>query len=363
MKKTGIVYRKTQGPFDYNAWPTVAMDDHGVLYVVFSGNRVSHIDIFSKTYLVKSFDGGESWSLPTVVNDSRMDDRDAGICYLGGKRFAISYFCPDAEYYLGKWNTHMLQFMSGAEKIMALGAAELFREKAQTKKDYGSFVRITEDGFFSIGEPVKISVSAPHGPILLNDGTIGYLGKAMFAEDIPEESLYFYKSEDGGKSFFAVGSVPIPEGTQGVQFHEPHAVDLGGGKLFGACRAHNAGDPPLRTTMYFTSSEDGGKTWETLRPSCLDGLPPHLLRLSDGRILLTYARRNAPNRIEAVISEDGGKTFSAPITVEEFPQHAYEGDFGYPASVETADGMIVTVYYAVVENDKKPSILYTKWSL
>ncbi len=363
MKKTGIVYRKAHGPFNYNAWPTVVADENGVLYAVFSGNRVSHIDLFSKTYLVKSMDGGESWSLPTVVNDTALDDRDAGICYLGAGRFAISYFCPDARYYLERWNHHMLTFMSPAEKLMALGAAEYFREAPSSENAYGSFVRITEDGFRSMGDPVRVPVSAPHGPISLSDGSIGYLGKAMFAEGaIEEESLWYYKSEDGGKTFHAVGSVPHPADMQASQFHEPHAVLLKNGTIFGAYRTHDAKDPPLRTTVYFTRSEDGGKTWEALRPSGLDGLPPHLLLLKDGRILLTYARRNAPNRIEAVISEDGGKTFGAPITVEEFAQHGYEGDFGYPATAELPDGTLVTVYYAIWEEDKKPSILYTKWT-
>ena len=364
MKKTVLVYRKAHGPFNYNAWPTVAMDEDGVLYCVFSGNRISHVDLFSKTYLVKSYDGGESWSLPTVVNDTNLDDRDAGICYLGGGRFAISYFCPDAVFYLGKWNHHMLALMSGTEKMMALAAAERFRETPQGEDEYGSFVRITEDGFRSIGEPLRLPVSAPHGPISLGGDVLAYLGKAMFARDeIPAESLYFYKSEDGGKNFFSVGHVPIPEGMEASQFHEPHAVYLGNDEFFGAYRTHDGQNPPLKTTMYFTRSEDGGKTWETLRPSGLDGLPPHLLLLKDGRILLTYARRNAPNRIEAAISEDGGKTFGAPIIVESFPQHSYAGDFGYPASAELADGSIVTVYYAVHGEDTKPSILCTKWTI
>ena len=363
MKKTGIVYRKAHGPFDYNAWPTVAKDENGVLYVVFSGNRLNHIDLFSKTYLVKSFDGGENWSLPTVVNDSLLDDRDAGICYLGGGRFAISYFCPDAEYYLGIWNTHMLQFMSSAEKIMALGAAERFHEVPQTEDDYGSFIRVTDDAFVTVGEPVKVPVSAPHGPILLRDGSIGYLGKAMFPKNecIPKESLYYFKSEDGGKTFIKKGSIPIPKDMKNEQFHEPHMVDLGGGRLFGAYRTHDEKDP--RFTVYFTSSEDGGETWETLRPSGLCGSPPHLLLLSDGRILLTYARREKPNRIEVAISGNGGKTFGEPIVLEEFPQHAYAGDFGYPASAELKDGSIITVYYAVADGDKKPSIFYTKWEI
>lgn len=365
MKKTGIIYRKEHGPFNYNAWPTVAKDDDGVLYTIFSGHRVNHIDTFAKTYLCKSYDNGETWSLPIVVNDSYLDDRDAGIIHLGGKKFLITYFCTNIDYYLGKWNSLMVRPMSPAEKIMTLGALEVYREVPQKETDYGSFIRITEDGFNTISKPYKIPVSTPHGPILLHDGSIGYLGKEMHNEnsDIPENTLYYFKSNDKGKTFKAIGNIPIPSDMDLTQFHEPHVVEYEKDKLFGVYRAHNAKNPDLRITMFFTSSSDGGKTWETLRPSGIDGLPPHLIKLTDGRILLTYSRRNEPNQIEAVVSCDGGKTFGETIVVEKFPQHAYEGDFGYPATVELSDGSLLTVYYAIYSGDKKPSIMYTKWKI
>ena len=366
MKKTGIVFRKEFGPFNYNAWPTVAIDDKGVLYAVFSGNRVHHIDTFSKTLLCKSYDNGETWSLPIIINDGYLDDRDAGICYLGNNKFIISYFSHPIKHYYGRWNSLLLKYMTPAEKIMVLGALQLYKEKPDTPDEYGSFVRITEDGFNTISAPIKLPISAPHGPVLLKDGNIGYLGTEMYATDdnFHEDNIYYYKSEDGGKTFNKVGQIPMPTDFKNSNYTdvcEPHFVDLGNGKLFGAIRlGEKVG---LRTTMHFTSSSDGGKTWETLRPSNIDGLPPHFTLLKDGRILLTYSRRNEPNQIEAVISSDGGKTFSEPIVVETFPKHAYEGDFGYPSSVELKDGSIVTVYYAIYGDDKKPSIMYTKWKI
>ena len=367
MKKTGIIYRKEHGPFNYNAWPTVAKDDNGVLYTVFSGHRVNHIDTFSKTYLCKSYDNGETWSLPTIINDGYLDDRDAGICYLGDNKFVITYFTHPIKEYLGRWNGLMLRYMSPAEKIMTLGALQLYKETPHTDNDYGSFVRVTEDGFNTISKPYKIPVSAPHGAVLLKDGNVGYLGTEMYntGDNFEEKNVCFFKSEDGGKTFYKVGQVPTPQDEKTSIFRElcePHFVDLGGGKLFGAIRAVEK-EPGLSTTMYFTSSNDNGKTWEEMRPSNINGVPPHFTLLSDGRILLTYARRKEPNQIEALISCDGGKTFGETIIVEKFKQHAYEGDFGYPASVELKDGSILTVYYAIYGDDKKPSIMYTKWKI
>jgi hypothetical protein len=38
-------------------------------------------------------------------------------------------------------------------------------------------------------------------------------------------------------------------------------------------------------------------------------------------------------------------------------------DIGYPATVETADGGLLSVYYQADTEDRFTSILYTKWFL
>ena len=45
----GIVNRSPNTFFRYHGWPTVAIDDEGVLYAVDSGFRVSHVCPFGKT--------------------------------------------------------------------------------------------------------------------------------------------------------------------------------------------------------------------------------------------------------------------------------------------------------------------------
>ena len=42
------------------------------------------------------------------------------------------------------------------------------------------------------------------------------------------------------------------------------------------------------------ASNDGGRTWSIPRPIGVWGLPSHLLRLRNGRILMTYGYRRAP---------------------------------------------------------------------
>jgi hypothetical protein len=88
--------------------------------------------------------------------------------------------------------------------------------------------------------------------------------------------------------------------------------------------------------------------------------PAHLLELADGRVLLTYGDRSkqdwekgwpngskldgstaTPNGILVRLSADHGRTWTAPERIAGF-----DGDGGYPATVQLADGRLLTAYYA-----------------
>ena len=71
--KTGIVHRKTEGPCRYQAWPSLCIDENGVLYAVWSGDRSSHVCPFGKNLMSISRDGGEKWCPPIIVNDTWLD--------------------------------------------------------------------------------------------------------------------------------------------------------------------------------------------------------------------------------------------------------------------------------------------------
>ena len=60
----GVVSRITDGYFKYQAWPTVAKDEKGVIYVGTSGHRLEHVCPFGKNYLYISRDDGKTWEGP-----------------------------------------------------------------------------------------------------------------------------------------------------------------------------------------------------------------------------------------------------------------------------------------------------------
>jgi hypothetical protein len=94
-------------------------------------------------------------------------------------------------------------------------------------------------------------------------------------------------------------------------------------------------------------SKDDGASWQTYaRPVVwsgpFNGNPPSLVKLRDGRLLLTYGVRTPPYRICARFSNDGGKVWSDEIVLR---NDGALWDLGYVRSVQRPDGNIVTVYY------------------
>src|SRR5690349_15893176 len=70
----------SQQPEFYHGWPTLGLDKQGNLLVVCSGGRETHVCPFGRVELIRSSDGGHTWSWPEVLMDTPIDDRDAGLC-------------------------------------------------------------------------------------------------------------------------------------------------------------------------------------------------------------------------------------------------------------------------------------------
>ncbi|MCX8238785.1 MAG: sialidase family protein [Akkermansiaceae bacterium] len=60
-----------------------------------------------------------------------------------------------------------------------------------------------------------------------------------------------------------------------------------------------------------------------------------MLRLRDGRLLMSYGYRRKPFGNQARLSEDGGTTWSEPIMIS---GDGVSGDLGYPSTVELVAG-------------------------
>lgn len=188
------------------------------------------------------------------------------------------------------------------------------------------------------GTPLGIVI--PFGPISAGaDGRLrasAYFSVHMKEEPVSEshkvrrpDYALFFTSPDDGKTW----TDPVFINDKPVR-NETATLHLGDGVWLAAARGNGLG-------LY--RSADDGKTWklqeDVTGPS---QHPGHLLRLKDGRLLLTYGNRK-DHHIDVRFSDDEGKTWSGPLALTDFG-----GDGGYPASVQREDGKVVTAYYSSV---------------
>lgn len=365
----GVVCALPDEFFGYFGWPSVARVGPRELVVVASGFRNTHVDPFGRTVLLRSYDDGRSWTTPQVVNDLPIDDRDAGIVDLGGGRLLVSWFTSDTRRY------DVARTYRDLEDPVAVSRyAAGFRRltDATVARWLGSWVRISEDSGASWSLPRRAPVTSPHGPLVLPDEAVLpdgrallYLGK-VFNHD-RDRNIRAYRSEDLGQSWQPLGTVPLYPHTVADQYHEPHALRLPGGRLLGLIRIQEAaGAIPLAKagvptfSMMQATSDDGGRTWTTAQPLGFHGSPPHLMVHSTGVVVAVYGYRERPYGQRAMVSYDGGDTWDAGYILR---ADGPDGDLGYPASVELADGQVFTVYYQKRGVGEPCSLLWSRWAL
>ena len=340
--------------FRYFGWPTASRLADGTIALAASGFRHAHMCPWGKSVLFESADEGATWGPPQIINDSSIDDRDTGLLTLPDGRLLLTWFSSDMRiHYPPRGNGH-----EWADPFRA--TVESWSEE-NVARDMGSFVRIRDTrGVW--GPRIPVTTTSPHGPVLLRDGTLFYLGKRFARwengtydatmKTLTHGGILVSASADGGATWTERGAVPDVDG---VTFHEPHAIELADGTILGLLRGHpapTASNAHPHFQIWKTLSRDGGLTWST--PEYLsEGSPPHLLRHSSGTIVCTHGYRVAPFGIRALVSADEGASW------KEFVLDAHEpgADLGYPASIELDGGVILTAFY--MQGDLKT----IKWKL
>ena len=361
----GVVCRKPGEKLGYFGWPTVTRMNDGLLIVASSGLRSEHVCPWGKTVLNVSRDDGRTWSTPRVINDSPIDDRDAGIVNLSGTRLLVSWFTSDTRQYAKEdWVVKWL----GEDELKSWRQTLDGVTDDIVKAHLGSWVMLSDDGGRTWGDPIRSPASAPHGPIRLQSGELLYLGKRYVAgwNEMENGVIIAARSTDGGRTWAEQGSVPIYPNTHGANYHEPHVVELASGRLLGMIRLENHGGHNLESagvvhfSMMQTESTDGGRMWSVPRPLNFHGSPPHLLRHTSGTVLLTYGYRQAPFGQRVAISRDDGKTWDHDWIIRD---DGPDGDLGYPSTVELTDGSLLTVCYQKAAAGEKCSLLWSRWLL
>lgn len=364
------------------------MSSSGTLFVVFSGDREEHICPYGKTQMVTSIDGGQTWSQPTTINNTLLDDRDAGLVVLKSGTLLLTWFTyptstnivnlQNQKNWLGTIDGPFAHFTSEQTGRWARHLDSIKTKIDATGVGYGCWSRRSTDGGLTWEKPIDTLGSNPHGPIQLRDGRLLLVGWISPLSDplrqegnaaIPE-TIIAVESKNEGHSWREIGII-MPQPTEGASYSEPHVMELDDGTLI--CLARYM--PPIgsQNDRYMRQSEsyDGGLTWTQPHPSNMWGYPPHLIRLSNGEGLATYGYRRPPFGQRACVyqkvrdnllgGESSGNWDIGNVIV--LRDDSTTDDLGYPSTVELSPGEMLTVYYQSYRASEKPSIIATRWTL
>jgi hypothetical protein len=162
-------------------------------------------------------------------------------------------------------------------------------------------------------------------------GYDGALRVAIYAVELGkrDDRVYLYRSADDGKTW----GQPVRLADDGLR-NETALLHLGDGRWLAATRENG---------LHLYASANDARSWEYQgRVTGRAQHPGHLLRPRDGRVLLSHGNRTeGDKRVEVRFSDDEGRTWQEPIRVVDF-----QGDGGYPSSVQLPDGQVLTAYYA-----------------
>ena len=328
----------------YCAFPDIAKLESGELLVAFREaprrKTISHHDPQSRAVLVRSKDSGRTWGEKTAIYADEDGVQDPSIMQLKDGALLSNFF---------KWrfrkNREDLEGSGQLYDVSSLG----FPEGGWTA-DIGTFVVRSEDSgrtwdkipsHFEIAGHKTISTSSP--ALELTGGTIllpVYSQPVTSGSEMTRPSPSFVmRSRDKGKTW--AEPALIAEDQEGkAALEEPALVRLKSGKIICMMRADSGGGDLLRQA----ESSDNGKTWAKFWETPIMGHPPHLLQLTDGRILCTYGYRHKPFGIRASLSSDEGRTWDLKneIIIRDDGMHT---DLGYPSSAEIGPGRVLTAYY------------------
>lgn len=339
----------------YHGWPTLARRRNGELLVSWSGGREAHVCPFGRVEWMRSSDNGRTWSPPQVLLDTPMDDRDSGVLETAKGTILVTTFTSLAYEPLLTKAEKLKPGEAGswpAERLKRWASARDQLSPDERRKGLGVWMLRSTDEGRTWSKPYDSLVNSPHGPIQLSDGRLLYAGKDLWRD---EHRVGVCESIDDGQNWRWLAGIPTRPGDKHDAYHELHATEAADGRLVVHIRNHNAAN--AGETLQ-SESTDGGKSWSIPRPIGVWGLPSHLLRLKDGRLLMTYGHRRVPFGNQARISEDHGRTWSEPMTIS---GDGPGGDLGYPSTVQLDDGSLLTVWYEAMKGSPRAVLRQAHW--
>ena len=245
--------------------------------------------------IMRSEDGGKTWSDPVPMIDTEWDDRAPAVAQLRDGTLVASFFTyPQAGVAITR------SFDDG--------------------KTWEKTPRIIRAPFHSL------ATDGP--PVVMPDGSILIAAYGEEKQGDKLEAIGIFSSRDRGETWRHLSTVRAPQ-----EMTEPGLARLRNGTLVLITRSEGS----------VSYSKDGGQTWTAPRNLSTRIFDPWLLTLRTGQLLSLHGCYVKPHRgLRALISNDRGVTWNGAGA-----DHGFTVDptaYGYSRGVELPDGSVYVVY-------------------
>lgn len=347
-----IVYRKegefAAWPFNGGMWQfndgeivvgfTRAKADYGNLENIQHGKMDPN---GGEQAFIRSFDGGKSWPKKSIVSFFKRPEFDEVADNASSGKQSEKSYDPTADGYM-LWSGFGFPTKgrpAGVVSIVSTDRGHTWSEPVRLPTWLPGANRYTYS--FASGRPSYI---------VREDGMLLVFGSAS-RKHLDDQitgigelaSPVVWASWNGGASWGFLAELEMkPEYPCGIL---PYPLLLQNGHILMAVRRQYNGYNAF-TQIY--KSIDHGRTWNFFSRVNDWGAPANLLLMPDGRIVCVYGYRQEGYGIRARTSEDGGATWGNELVIRD---DGGSWDLGYPRSVITPEGNILTVYYMNLAND------------
>jgi predicted neuraminidase len=312
MNPPGIVLSEfifEKAPFAQCHASTIAETAHGLVAAWFGGTRESESDVS----VWVSRRGQNGWLPVEKVADGSE---------LSGRQVAC-------------WNPVLFQPKSGP--LM------LFYKIGDDEPEWWGEYKTSSDGGKTWSKPIRLpdGILGPikNKPVQLPDGSILSPSSIEYYADKNQETqvwqVHLELSKDMGKTWEKIG--PLNDGKE-FNVIQPSILIYPDGKMQILCRTEYTG------RIYEAWSDDMGRTWSEMSPIELPNPDAGIdaVTLNDGRALLVYNHSTSDGKgrefLNVAVSNDG-KKWQAALVLEN-----QEGEYSYPAVIQTSDGLVHITY-------------------
>jgi sialidase-1 len=328
----------------YSAFPSIVRRPDGELLVAFRrapeprnfGNGPqTHTDPCSQLVIVRSTDGGETWTKEPQLLFAHPR---------GGLQDPCLLQLDDGSLLCSSYAWALIPPGGPREKLKKPSAYNNFVFMGGTmyrSEDAGAHWRETllpptrgEPNLDPFNKPLP---AYNRGAMCqLKDGRVCW-ATAMEATSAKRSTgVHLMISEDRGRTWNYSCAVAVDEK---VQFNETSLYETPRGDLVAFMRTHEFDD---HTTI--ARSRDGGKSFQKWQDAGFRGHPHHAIRLPDNRVLLVYGYRHAPFGIRARVLDAECTDFATAPEIVLRDDGGHE-DLGYPWATVVGDDRALVVYY------------------